>query len=131
MKSSASERGLTHYHQCISGHFISRNRITKFREAYIRTRPHKSGYTKTAFLYLCQHEFGVAVCPVWIHPSTRIRYCDLHLLVGMRKPSPQNDLAAFLNVLAIHLTRDQALFSFRFENNTPAGKAKRKESGST
>ena len=58
----------------------SRNRINKFREAYNRPRPHESGYTKTAFLYLCQHEFGVAVCPVWIYPSTRIRYCDLHLL---------------------------------------------------
>ena len=73
----------------------------------------------------------MAVCPVWINPSTRIRYCNLHLLVGMRKANPQNDLAAFLNVLAIHLTRDQALFSFRFENNTPAGKAKRKEGGSS
>ena len=49
----------------------------------------------------------------------------------MRKPSLQNDLAAFLNILAIRLTWDQALFSFRFENNTPAGKAKRKESGNT
>ena len=28
----------------------------------------------------------------------------------------------------VDLTCDQALFSFRFENNSPAGKAKRKES---
>ena len=71
------------------------------------------------------------MCQVWIHPSTQIRYCELHLLVGMRKPSSQNDVAAFVNVLAIRLTWGQALFSFRFESNTPTGKAKLKEGGST
>ena len=34
----------------------------------------------------------------------------------------------FYNLLLVEVTWDQALFSFRFVNNIPAGMAKRKES---